>query len=122
MNKDHGFLEVIDLKAFYYSNEFEIFLIMSEEESAMLVDYKKVIISEHVETLAFAKNSKVKILFWDKIKGDLFFVNVRKNAFLSERYAEWKKMRRRYLDGRISFEEYWEWKLKRTDKGEGANE
>ena len=38
------------------------------------------------------------------------------HAFLSERYAEWKKMRRRYLDGRISFEEYWDWKLKREEE------
>ncbi len=45
-----------------------------------------------------------------------------KNEFLSDRYAEWKKMRRRYSDGGISFEEYWEWKLKRADNVEGANE
>ncbi|MBP5461006.1 MAG: helix-turn-helix transcriptional regulator [Lachnospiraceae bacterium] len=28
-----------------------------------------------------------------------------------EKYIKWKVMRRRYIDGRISLEEYWEWKL-----------
>ena len=33
------------------------------------------------------------------------------HAFLNEKYEAWKEMRRKYGDLRISFEEYWEWKL-----------
>ena len=33
------------------------------------------------------------------------------HAILSEKYEAWKEMRRKYSDSRISFEEYWEWKL-----------
>ncbi len=37
------------------------------------------------------------------------------HEILSEKYAEWKKMRRMYGDGKIDYEEYWDWKLKRPD-------
>ena len=30
---------------------------------------------------------------------------------LSEKYTEWKEMRRLYGDGKIEYEEYWDWKL-----------
>ena len=70
-----------------------------------------------------------QLLWIEELCPDFMFRNTirqttknKTHEFLSERYADWKKMRRRYLDGRIDFEEYWEWKLKKTDKGEDANE
>lgn len=33
------------------------------------------------------------------------------HALLKEKYRTWRVMRNRYIDDKITFEEYWEWKL-----------
>ena len=33
------------------------------------------------------------------------------HGLFKEKYKEWKEKRSQYIDGRISFDEYWEWKL-----------
>ncbi len=31
--------------------------------------------------------------------------------FFSEHYGQWRKMRKKYMNNEISYEEYWDWKL-----------
>lgn len=64
-----------------------------------------------------------ELLWVEELCPDFTFRNtVRQNPqnktheILSRRYAEWKEMRRKHADGKITFEEYWDWKLKREEE------